>query len=146
MADKPKATPFRINDVEALWPRLNTTYKFDKKEKRSVPCDIFDDGAKYEVSFRMSNEQAKKLFSEMKDAFAEKAADDWPEKFDNPFTKEENNTYTFKSTLKGAYGKNATRKPAQYDAHNTRLNDDFLLTTGSTVNIVGYLCPTTLPG
>ena len=141
MADKPKATPFRIDNVEALWPRLNTTYRFDNKEKRSIPCDIFDDGAKYEISFRMSNVQAKKLFSEMKAAYTGKAADNWPEKFDNPFTKGENDTYTFKSTLKGAYGKDATRKPSQYDAANTKLDDGFLLTTGSTVNIAGVFVP-----
>ena len=33
MADKPKAIQFRVDQVEALWPRLNTTYRFDNKEK-----------------------------------------------------------------------------------------------------------------
>ena len=120
MADKPKSIPFMVGQVEALWPRLNTTYRFDNKEKRSVPCDVFEDGAKYELTFRMSSAQAKKLYSHMKAAYAEKAAGDWPEKFDNPFTKEEEGTYTFKTSLKGAYGKDATRKPSQYDASNTR--------------------------
>ena len=100
MADKPKTIPFMISQVEAQWPRLDKTYRFDSKEKRSVPCDVFDDGAKYEVSFRMNSEQAKKLFSQMKTAYAERAGDDWPEKFDNPFTKEEEGTYTFKSSLR----------------------------------------------
>ena len=141
MADKPKSIPFMIGQVEALWPRLNTTYRFDNKEKRSVPCDVFEDGAKYELSFRMSNAQAKKLYSQMKAAYTEKAADDWPEKFDNPFNKEEEGTYTFKTSLKGAYGKDATRKPTQYDASNTKLPEDFMLTTGSTVNIAGVCVP-----
>ena len=141
MADKPKSIPFMIGQVEALWPRLNTTYGFDNKEKRSVPCDVFEDGAKYELAFRMSSAQAKKLYSQMKAAYAERAADDWPEKFDNPFTKEEEGTYTFKTSLKGAYGKDATRKPSQYDASNTQLPDDFMLTTGSTVNIAGVCVP-----
>jgi len=141
MADKPKAIQFRVNQVEALWPRLNTTYRFDNKEKRSVPCEVFDDGAKYEVSFRMTSVQAKKLFIEMKAAFLARAGDDWPEKFDNPFGKKEDGTYTFKTTLKGAYGKDATRKPTQYDASNAKLDDDFLLTTGSTINIAGVFVP-----
>lgn len=141
MADKPKSIPFRVDNVEALWPRLNTTYKFDNKEKRSVPCDVFDDGAKYELSFRMKSAQAKKLFSAMKAAYIDKAQNNWPEKFGNPFTKDEDGTFIFKSTLKGAYGKDATRKPSQYDAANTKLGDDFLLTTGSTVNIAGTLVP-----
>tara|TARA_R100000781_G_scaffold113697_1_gene82774 strand:+ start:1605 stop:2291 length:687 start_codon:yes stop_codon:yes gene_type:complete len=141
MADKPKAKTFMIGQVEALWPRLNTTYKFDNKEKRSVPCDAFEDGAKYETGFRMTSAQAKKLFSEMKEAYAEKAQDDWPEKFDNPFTKEDEGTYTFKANRKGAYGKEATKKPMQYDASNTKLPNDFLLTTGSTINIAGTFAP-----
>ena len=141
MADKPKNTPFMISQVEALWPRLNTTYKFDNKEKRSVPCDVFEDGAKYETGFRMNAQQAKKLFSEMKTAYVEKAQNGWPEKFDNPFNKDEDGSYTFKASLKGAYGKDATRKPVQYDASNTKLPDDFLLTTGSTVNIAGVFVP-----
>jgi len=140
-ADKPKSIPFRIDNVEALWPRLNTTYKFDNKEKRSVPCDVFDDGAKYELNFRMTQAQAKKLFSDMKAAYTEKSSADWPEKFNNPFNKDEEGMYVYKSTLKGAYGKDATRKPAQYDAANTKLGDDFLLTTGSTVNIAGVFVP-----
>lgn len=140
MADKPKTIPFMISQVEALYPRLDKTYRFDSKEKRSVPCDVFDDGAKYEVGFRMTSDQAKKLFSQMKTAYSERAGDDWPEKFDNPFTKEEG-TYKFKSSLKGAYDKDATRKPIQYDASNTKLPDDFLLTTGSTINIAGVCVP-----
>ena len=128
MADKPKTVQFMVSQVEALWPRLDKTYRFDSKEKRSVPCDVFDDGAKYEVSFRMTSDQAKKLFSQMKTAYSERAGDDWPEKFDNPFTKEEEGTYKF-------------RKPTQYDASNTKLPDDFLLTTGSTINIAGVCVP-----
>ena len=93
MTDKPKSIPFRINNVEALWPRINTTYKFDNKQKRSVPCDVFDDGAKYELSFRMTSAQAKKLYAEMKKAYVEKAADDWPEKFSNPFKKDDSGMY-----------------------------------------------------
>ena len=141
MADKPKAKPFLIKDVEAMWPRLNTTYRWDTQKGKSVPCGPFDDGAKYEINFRMSSVQAKELFASMKAEYTEKAADSWPDKLDNPFTKEEAGTYMFKSTLKGAYGKDTTRKPTQYDASNAKLPDDFMLTTGSTVNIAGVFVP-----
>lgn len=141
MTDKPKPIPFRISNVEALWPRINTTYKFDNKQKRSVPCDVFDDGAKYELNFRMTSAQAKKLYAEMKEAYIEKAVDDWPEKFSNPFNKDDGGMYVYKTVLKGAYGKSATGKPAQYDAANTKLADDFLLTTGSKINIAGVFVP-----
>ena len=139
-----EASPiFRINDVEALWPRINRCYRFDNKKKKSVPCDAFDDGAKYETSFRMNKAQAKKLWTAMLAAYKEKAAtqDGWPDKFDNPFTKGEDGTFTFKASLKGAYGKDATRKPTQYDARNTVLDEDFMLTTGSTVNIAVSFTP-----
>ena len=35
-----------ISNVEALWPRINKTYKFDSAENRTVPCEATDDGAK----------------------------------------------------------------------------------------------------
>ena len=141
MTDKPKPIPFHISNVEALWPRINTTYKFDNKQKRSVPCDVFDDGAKYELNFRMASEQAKKLYADMKKAYTERAVDGWPEKFSNPFKKDDDGMYVYKTVLKGAYAKSATGKPAQYDAANTKLDDDFLLTTGSEINIAGVFVP-----
>ena len=38
-----------IENVEALWPRINKPYRFDNAENRTVPCDPFDDNAKYEI-------------------------------------------------------------------------------------------------
>jgi len=89
----------------------------------------------------MTQGQAKKLLADMKKAYTEKAANDWPDKFGNPFTKDDDGMYVYKSTLKGAYGKDATRKPSQYDAANTKLGDDFLLTTGSEINVAGVFVP-----
>ena len=36
---------YNINDVEALWPKINRTYKFDSAEQRSIPCNATDAGA-----------------------------------------------------------------------------------------------------
>jgi len=132
-----------INDVEAMWPRINRTYKFDNTEKRSVPCDATDDGASYTLQFRMNEAQAKDLYKRMKAAYATRQAEnsDWPEKLSMPFKKDEDGTYTHKAKLKGAYGGEATRKPAQYDAKGVKLDDDFLLTNGSTVNIAVVFTP-----
>jgi hypothetical protein len=134
---------FCINDVEALWPRINRCYRYDSNEKRSVPCDALDDGAKYEINFRMDKARATELWTAMRGAYKAKAAtqDDWPKKFDNPFKKDEDGTFTFKASLKGAYGKEVTRKPTQYDARNTELDGDFMLTTGSTVNVAVSFTP-----
>lgn len=137
------STGFRINDVEALWPRINGCYRYDNNEKRSVPCDAFDDGAKYEISFRMDKPRANELWGAMLAAYKAKAAtqDSWPKKFDNPFKKDDDGTFIFKASLKGAYGKEVTRKPTQYDSRNTELDADFMLTTGSTVNIAVSFTP-----
>ena len=58
-----------IKNVEALWPRINRTYKFDAAERKSVPCDPKDPLGAYELSFRMTSGQAKELFAEMTKAY-----------------------------------------------------------------------------
>lgn len=136
-------TKYEISNVEAMWPRINRTYKFDAKEKKSVPCDAFDEGAAYTLQFRMTEAQAKELYKNMKTAYAAKQAEnsDWPDKFAMPFKKDADGSFTHKAKLKGAYGAEATRKPAQYSASNKKLGDDFLLTNGSTVNISVVFTP-----
>ena len=78
---------YKIAGVEALYPRINKTYKFDSSENRSVPCDALDDGAAYEMSFKMDEGQAKALMSAMASAYKEKRESKWPEKFPVPFAK-----------------------------------------------------------
>ena len=136
-------TKYTLENVEAMWPRINRTYKFDAKEKTSVPCDAFDDGAAYTLQFRMTEAQAKELYKHMKTAYAAKQAEnsEWPDKFPMPFKKDADGSFTHKAKLKGAYGAEATRKPAQYSASNKKLDDDFLLTNGSTVNIAIVFTP-----
>ena len=134
-----------INNVEVLWPRINQTYKFDSspKVKKSVPCDAFDEGATYSLQFKMNEQQAKELYKHMKAAYGAKQEEnsDWPDKFPMPFKKEDAGSFTYKAKLKGAYGAEATRKPAQYDATGKKLDDDFLLTTGSIANIAIAFTP-----
>ena len=130
-----------INDVEVMYPRINQTYRFDNTENRSVPCDPLDDGAAYEMSFRMDTDQAKTLFKAMSAAYKEKREDKWPEKLEMPFKKDDDGMYIGKAKLKGAYGKDVTQKPRQFDAKNNKLPDDFKLTTGSTANIAIVFVP-----
>jgi hypothetical protein len=132
---------YKIGNVEALYPRINKTYKFDSGENRSVPCDPLDDGAAYEMSFKMNQDQAKALMSAMAAFYKEKREAKWPEKFPMPFTKDDDGMYIGKAKLKGAYGKDATNKPKQYDAKNKELPEDFQLTSGSTVNLAVVLVP-----
>ena len=132
---------FMIQNVEALWPRINKPYRFDNAENRTVPCDAFDDNAKYEIKFRMTKDQAKALYLGMCEAYEARKEKGWPEKVDMPFTKDDDGMYTYKATLKGAYGKEATLKPVQYDSKGVKLPEDFMLTTGSTVNIAVIFVP-----
>ena len=48
-----------IEDVEALWPRVDQTYAFDKKANRSMPCGPRDTNAEFSMHFRMDNATAK---------------------------------------------------------------------------------------
>ena len=130
-----------IETVEAMYPRIDKTYHFDQSENKSVPCPPTADGAVYEMSFRMTKEQAKELFTVMSTAYQEKRQDKWPEKISNPFKKDDDGMYVGKAKLKGAYGDDKTKKPMQCDAKANELPEDFKLTTGSTVNVAVVLSP-----
>ena len=138
---KKNYTRFNINNVEAMYPRLDKPYSFNSMQNKSVPCDVFDDGAAYEVNFNMTKEQAADLYKNMVSAWNEGKEASWADKFDMPFKKLDDGRFQGKSKLKAAYGKNATRTPAQYDAKSIKLDDDFQLTSGSTVNINVELVP-----
>ena len=133
-------TPHMINNVEALYPRIDKTYCFDTTENRSVPCEPYADGAKYDMSFRMTEPQAKELHMAMNKAYDVKKDKTWG-KFNNHFVKEDGDTFIYKTSLKGAYGKDATTPPPQYDSKKNKLPKDFKLTTGSTVNLAVTFVP-----
>ena len=135
------ADTYIIEGVEALWPRIDQTYAFDKKVNRSMPCGPRDTNAEFSIQFRMDNPTAKALFKAMSASYMANREDKWAEKLANPFVKDDNGTYTHKATLKGAYNGQATDKPAQYDSQGNGLAEDFQLTTGSTVNIAVKLVP-----
>ena len=132
---------YNINNVAAMWPRINRTYKYDSTEQRSVPCNPTDEGSAYTLQFRMSEMQAKELYKQMKIAYDSKKESNWPDKFAMPFKKEEDGSFTHKAKLKGAYGNEATRKPIHYDAKGVKLPDDFMLTNGSLVNVAIVFVP-----
>jgi len=140
MSDTNKA-PYMLENVKVIYPRIDKPYRFDNKEDRTVPCGPLEGGANYQTGFIMSKEQAKPLFTEMVKAYNEAKKDSWPAKYEMPFTKNTDGTYTFKSTLKAAYDTELTRKPMQVDSKGTPLPDSFLLTNGSTVNLAFMFVP-----
>jgi hypothetical protein len=132
----------KIENVEALWPRINRTYKFDSIEKKSMPCDPHDPMAAYEVAFRLSPNQAKELWGKMLEAYKAKAEPAWPAQPINPFKKEEDTgCFIAKAKLRGNYGGELSKGVAQYDMKGNKLAPDFMLTTGSKVNIAVTMVP-----
>ncbi len=141
---------YQIANVEAMYPKLDTTYKFDNRANGgkggSVKCSALDDGAEYTVSFLMTEPEAKTLYKAMKAAYTKKKEDGWPDKFPLPFKKQEDGRYLGKAKLKGAYGTDKTTPPLQVDAKNNKLPEDFQLTTGSIVNLAFTFVPYNLSG
>ena len=135
-----------IENVEALWPKINTTYHFDSKVGRSVECEALADGAEYSIQFRMDNDTAKALYIEMAKTYKANKKEKWADDLERLFVKDDEGMFTHKANLKGAYKNQTTAKPIQVDAKGNRLPADFLLTTGSTVNIAVSFVPYDMGG
>lgn len=140
---------YTIENVEALYPKLDATYKFDQTANggkgASVKCDPLDDNAAYEISFVMDATKAKTLHKAMRLAYQAGKKDGWPDKFPNPLKKQEDGRWVGKARLKGAYGSDKTTV-LQVDAKNNKLPSDFQLTTGSTVNVAFTFVPYAING
>ena len=135
-----------IKNVEALWPKINRTYVFDSNEGRSVTCEPNAQNAEYSIQFRMDNDTAKALYLAMAEVYQANKKDKWTDKLERKFVKDDDGMFTHKATLKGMYKSEITKKPLQVDAKGNRLPDDFLLTTGSTVNISVSFVPYDMGG
>ena len=129
---------YKIENVTAMYPKLDKTYRFDNVEGRSVPCAPTEDGAEYSINFELSEAKAKALHAEAMKVWAEfraqnKNAPENPQFL--PYKKRDDGTILGKAKIKGAYNGEPTRKPIQVDSQNNLVGEDFQLTTGSTVNI-----------
>ena len=137
MADKP--ANIIVTGATALWPRLNQTYKFVKKGDRQerVACPPTDDGAEYTLSLALTKAQAVPLYKGMKTAYNNGKKDGWPEfpSAEEAFAIDEDGAYIAKSKLKGAFNNEPT-SVSQFDASNNELPKDFMLTTGSKINVL----------
>lgn len=144
-----------VMSVIAQYPRLNQTYKYDRaagERGMSVPCNPADDGAKYELNIRMTKEQAVTLYKKMKAFYNERKQEDWkafPPHVDKVtddgheikgvFEIDGDGFYVASTNRKGSYNKDGVTQlvtpPAQYDSQNTLLPRDFMLTSGSEINV-----------
>ena len=125
---------YKIENVEALWPRIDQPYHFNEKANKSMPCGARDQGAEYSIEFRMDKDVAQKLHKEMSASYTQNRQDSWAAKLEIPFVKEDDGRYKHKSNIKGQY-KGRLTQVLQVDSKGNRLPSDFKLTTGSTVNI-----------
>jgi len=130
---------YMLNNVEALYPKLDQPYHFDRqggknKQGASVPCLATAQGATYQVNFKMTSAQAKDLFTAMSEAYNESKEDSWPA-LTMPFTKTDDKMFVGKAKLPASFDGRPTNPPKHYDANNTPLDSDFQLTSGSTVNV-----------
>ena len=133
-----------FENVTAQYPRINQTYRFDNMDNKTVPCAATEDGAAYEISFNMDNDDARTFLDKCEEVYKETAAADtkrkWkPKPMYLPYKELDDGTPQGKSKLKGAYNGEATRPPLQKDAAGNKLPDEFRLTTGSKVNVWGQL-------
>jgi len=130
---------YMLNNVEALYPKLDQPYHFDRqggknKQGASVPCLATAQGATYQVNFKMTSAQAKDLFTAMSEAYDESKEDSWPA-LTMPFTKTDDKMFVGKAKLPASFDGRPTTQPKQYDANNTPLDGEFQLTSGSTINV-----------
>jgi len=138
------AETYFIENVEALWPKLDQTYAFDKKANQHIPCGPRDTGAEFSIKFRMDDDTAKALFMQMKAAWSANKEKSWPETLTKAATslvKDDDGTCIGASNIKGAYKGAATTRPLQVDSQGTPMPADFQLTTGSTVSIAVTFTP-----
>ncbi len=137
MADK-NATLI-ISGATALYPRINQTYKFVKNgtKQERIACDPLDDGAEYTMSLALTKAQAAPVYKAMKAAYAERKQADWGEfpASADVFDLNDNGEYVIRTKLKGAFNKETTSVD-QFDASNNDLPKDFMLTTGSKINVL----------
>ena len=150
MTDKP--TTYIVTGATALWPRLNQTYKFVKKgdKQERLACAPTDDGAEYTLNLALTKEQAVPLYNAMKKAYAESKQDKWPAfpSHDEVFEVGEDGAFIVRTKLKGAFNNEPT-SVAQFDSSNNELPKDFMLTTGSKINVLVTLVvydPTRMDG
>ena len=136
-----KNTTLIISDVTAMYPKINQTYKFDSsagERGRTVPCAATDDGSEYSMTLMLTKAQAVSLYSSMKEHYTTTKNDKWDafSKAADVFKLDDNGMFMIETKLKGKFGTDLTEPPKQFDANNKQMPSDFLLTSGSVVNVL----------
>ncbi len=135
-----------IEEVEALYPRLDQTYRYDNSippNGKTVPCGPTEENAKYEMDFKMTESQAKDLYKHMEKAYKEAAGSNWPPmpKPVEVFKKDDEGNFIGSVQLRGQFKGKVTEPPLIVDSDTNKLPPEFKLTTGSIVNLGVVLVP-----
>ena len=134
---------YQLENVEALWPKLDRAYKFDAVQNRSVATDATDVEGSYEVNVVLNEADAKALAGAMRKEFNAQRKDDWkswtPKSLDDVFKKDETGHYIAKITKK-TYG-DANSKPKQWMQDGSAAQPNFQLTTGSKICVQFIIKP-----
>lgn len=136
-----KNTTLIISDVTSMYPKINQTYKFDSsagERGRTVPCPPTDEGSEYSMTLVLNKAQAVSLYSSMKEHYTTTKNDKWDAfpKAADVFKLDVAGMFMIETKLKGKYGTDLTEPPKQFDANNKQMPSDFLLTSGSLVNVL----------
>ena len=143
---------YRLENVEALWPRIDKAYAWNEAKGQSDETSPTDRDGAYEMTVIMREEQAKDLASKMKSVWTsdEKTkGKQWIVKKKDPETGLESDKLVksledifekvdgvYRAKLKmPTYGDPDT-KPKQYMSDGTKAADDFQLTSGSIVHVM----------
>ena len=103
--NSPSDNRYYLKGVEALYPRINQPYRFDREKGKkglTVPCNASDDQAAYEMSVRMSKEKAVPLYKAMKEEYARRGMAGWPAmpKYSEVFEIDSDGMFIAKTKLK----------------------------------------------
>jgi hypothetical protein len=134
MANKP-AQKFFLPDGQAVYPKTDRPYKYDKAAKRSVP----DPDGMYKLEVALDAADAEPVIEQLK-AFAKaeglKSVKNWPWKEEvDKDTDEPTGRVIFKTKQYGKTREGATKRVLHADGAGRPLPKTFKLTSGSTVSV-----------
>ena len=143
---------YRLENVEALWPRIDKAYAWNEAKGQSdetLPTDR--DGA-YEMTVIIREDQAKDLASKMREVFntdEKTKGKQWVITKEDPETGLESQKVVksledifvkddgvYRAKLKMPTYGDPNTKPKQYMSDGTKAADDFQLTSGSIVHVM----------
>ena len=140
---------YKLYSARALYPRLHEPHNFNALENRSAPCSYNAPDAKFECSWVISPDIAKKVAKAAKSAFGAAKKPEWvnwtPSSLDDLFKKDTNmdgvvtGDYILKS-VKKTYGE-LGNAPKVWMPDSKEAPEGFRLTNGSICHVLLKLAP-----